>query len=106
MGRRADPKPDYVNNFIGLQKNYRTDTIIFCSLNRSTDVLTVCGWIEKGELPKKTAFFPKGTRRYRDDGTCFVTKADLFEIRNTELSSPCSFDELCSDLKKLKRNKP
>lgn len=107
MGRTTDPKPEYVNNFIGLQKEYPSDIIIFCSFNKKTAILTVCGWIVKKELFIRSHFYPQGSKRYRDDGSYFVTKTGLFEIENYKLNSPSSFKELRNDLlrndlKKLK----
>ncbi len=40
--------------------------------------------------------------RFRDDGTSFITKADLFEIKNKKLNQVYTFDELFTDLTKLK----
>jgi len=102
MGRKVDPKPEYVNNFIGLQKDYKSEILIFCSFNKITNILTVCGWISKKEFIKKANFYPKGTMRFRDDGTSFITKADLFEIKNKNLNQVYTFNELFTDLTKLK----
>ena len=54
MGRNVDPKPYYVNNFITYQLDYDCDAYIFCSLNKKTNKLSVCGWLTKDEL--KTAY--------------------------------------------------
>jgi hypothetical protein len=62
MGRTTPVRPFYVNNFIGLQLKFNTDVYIFCSLNKSTNVLTICGWITKKDFLKKASFFPKAVR--------------------------------------------
>lgn len=86
MGRTTEVRDYYVNNFIGLQKDYKTDIYIFCSLNKKTNFLTVCGWVTKAELFERAKFYKKDSKRYRSDGTYFKTKADLYEINNTDLN--------------------
>lgn len=85
MGRNCDPKPYFVNNLIGMQDKYKVDRYIFCSLNRINMTLTICGWIDKKEFLQKANFYLKGTVRTRSDNTTFETKADLYEIKNTDL---------------------
>lgn len=97
MGRTVDIKDHYVHNFIGLQKNYENDLYIFCSYNKKKNLLQICGWINKNDFFNKCDFYKKGTKRYRDDGSFFQTKADLYEIKNSSLIS-INNDE---DLKKI-----
>ena len=85
MGRTVDPKPDFVNNFIAYQKNLKADAFIFCSLNKRTYELTICGWITKEDLIEKAEKFTKGTVRERSDGSTFKLKAPTYEIKNTDL---------------------
>ena len=99
MGRTTDVRDFYVNNFIGLQKNYKTEVYIFNSLNKKTNLLTVCGWVSKSHLFERAKLYKKGTKRYRSDGTYFWTKADLYEIENTELNQVISLDDLKNQLK-------
>ena len=87
MGRKVKMKDHYVHNFIGLQKEYENDLYIFCSYNKTTEMLEICGWISKKDFFEKCKFYKKGTKRYRDDGTFFPTKADLYEIENSKLIS-------------------
>ena len=94
MGRTTRVRDYYVNNFIGLQKDYQTDVYIFCSLNKKTKLLTVCGWVTKKQLFERAQFFKKGTRRFRSDGSFFITKADLYEIKNSDLNPVNSVEEL------------
>ena len=100
MGRTTDVKPYYVNNFIGLQKNYEVDIYIFTSFNKEKKELTICGWLPKKELFEKASFYKKGTKRYRSDGTYFKTKADLYEISNSKLYDVNSIEELKNSLLK------
>jgi hypothetical protein len=85
MGRKTWVKPDFVNNFIALQKNYKCDIIIFCSLNKKEKVLEICGWIYKNELDTKGKFYKEGEIRKRDDGTTIITSTDNYEIQNKDL---------------------
>lgn len=94
MERKVEPKPNYVNNLIGLQAHYDTDVYIFCSLNTNNKVLTICGWINKPDFLKLATFTPKGEKRYRSDGTWFETKADLYELENNMLNQWNSIKEL------------
>jgi len=86
MGRNCAPKPYYVNNLIGLQDKYKVDRYIFCSLNRNSMILTICGWIDKNDFLKQASFYKKGTVRTRSDNTSFETKADLYELENKKLN--------------------
>ena len=94
MGRTTDVRDYYVNNFIGLQLRFNTDIYIFCSLNKNTNELTVCGWIPKEEFMQKADYFPKGSWRKRSDGSKFQTFADLYEIKNSDLNDVQSYEEL------------
>ena len=100
MGRTTDVRPYYVNNFIGLQKKYKTDIYIFTSINQKTNELTVCGWIDKKLLFDKASFFPKGTFRFRSDKSKFKTFTDLYEISNKDLFQISSIDDLKKQLNK------
>tara|TARA_B100001093_G_C26348107_1_gene808976 strand:- start:113 stop:616 length:504 start_codon:yes stop_codon:yes gene_type:complete len=82
MGRSVDPKPDYVNNFIEYQKDFKCDAYIFCSLNKKTSELTICGWITKTDMLHKAKRFDEGTIRQRNDGTTFKLKAPTYELKN------------------------
>lgn len=94
MGRTTEVKPYYVNNFIGLQKDYQTDIYIFCSLNTRTDILTICGWLDKGSFFRRATFHPKGSVRTRSDGSFFITFADLYEVKNQDLYDADTIKEL------------
>ena len=101
MGRTTDVRDYYVNNFIGLQMYFDTDVYIFCSLNKNTNKLTICGWITKEDFLKKASFYPKGSYRTRSDGSQFRTFADLYEIANSDLNDVDSVEELKNDLSNL-----
>ena len=94
MGRTTDVRPYYVNNFIGLQKNYNVEAYIFTSLNKRTNELTIVGWLPKTLLEQKAVFFPKGSYRTRSDGSKFKTFTDLYEINNSDLYDVSSIEEL------------
>lgn len=101
MGRKVTMKPFYVHNLIGLQEHYPTQVYIFCSYNKKTDVITVCGWVTKEQHRKRAKFYPKGTVRTRSDSTSFKTKADLYEIRNDALNAITDFEDLKRQLNQL-----
>jgi hypothetical protein len=80
MGRTTDVRQNYTNNFLAVQDKFDTDLYIFCSFNKKTNELTVCGLISKILFGQKRKFFPKGSTRNRSDGSSFLTFSDLFEI--------------------------
>ena len=86
MGRTTDAKPIYTNNFLKLQDYLNTDIYLFCSYNKNTQELTICGWIDKDEFKTKRTYYPKGTTRTRTDGTTFDLFADTYEIDNSQLN--------------------
>ena len=98
MGRTTDPLDHYVNNLIALQANYKVDRYIFCSLNKNTDHLTICGWISKVRFFDEANKYEKGTKRFRTDGTYFETKADLYEIENLKLNQASNVVEFKQQL--------
>ena len=58
--------------------------------------MTVCGWISKNDFFKKATLYKQGTRRYRENGTHFETKADLYEIKQRDLNKIDSTENLFS----------
>ena len=87
MGRTVDPKPYYVNNFISYQSDFDCDAYIFCSINKKTSDLTICGWVTKDELMDRSLLYKEGSIRTRTDGTTFKMKAPTYEIKNADLNS-------------------
>lgn len=98
MTRTVPVKPHYVHNFIGYQEKYEVDAYVFASYNIKTQVLTICGSVDKISFTKKVAFYKKGELRYRDDGTSFPAKAPLYEIKQQDLVQANSMTELLSHL--------
>jgi hypothetical protein len=96
MGRTTDVRNNYTNNFLKLQDYFKTDIYIFCSYNKTKKDLTVCGWIDKKNFEIKRKYYPKGTLRYRSDGSSFETFSDLYEIDIVDLNNV----ETIEDLKK------
>ena len=96
MGRTTDVRENFTNNFLKLQDYFETDIYIFCSYNKTKKNLTICGWIDKKEFESKRKYYPKGTLRYRSDGSTFESFSDLYEIDIVDL-----YDVICiDDLKK------
>lgn len=98
MGRTTDVRPDYTNNFLKLQDCFNPDIYLFCSYNKNTQELTVCGWISKDDFIEKRKFYPRGSIRTRTDGSSFRTFADLFEIDVVDLNDTTSFEDLKKQL--------
>lgn len=98
MGRSVEPKPEFVNNLMGVQFHFKATHYIFCSLNKKTRVLTVCGWASKQDIKDKAEFYTEGMSRKRSDGTSFVTKASLYEIKNSVLNQVYTPSELIQQL--------
>lgn len=101
MGRTSEARPEYVNNFIALQDYLETDIYIFCSYNKSSNEVTICGWLDKKTFKERRTFYPKGTIRTRANSTTFETKADLYEIENYKLNDVVSIEDLKKQLKNL-----
>jgi hypothetical protein len=98
MGRTTDVRPYYVNNFLALQLKFKTELLIFCSFNKITNELTICGWCTKEHFKSKASYHPKGVERTRSDGTTFKTFADLYELANAELLDVLSLGDLKAQL--------
>lgn len=98
MGRTVEPKEEFVNNLMAVQINYKATHYIFCSLNKKTRVLTVCGWATKQEIKEKGELFIEGMPRKRSDGTSFIAKASLYEIKNSSLNRVYTPSELIQQL--------
>lgn len=101
MGRTTDVKRNYTNNFLKLQDYFETDLYIFCSYHKLKHEVTICGWIDKLNFIEKRKLFPKGTTRTRNDGTTFITFADLYEIGINDLNDINSFDALKVQLQQM-----
>ena len=87
MGRTVNVKDYFVNNFVAHQSIFDCDVYIFCSLNKKTNELTICGYLSKKELLKKAAYIKKGDTMHRDNGTSFVMKTSNYQIENKKLKN-------------------
>ena len=85
MGRTTDPRDEYVNNVMASQVGYESNAYLFLSFNKSSQVLTVCGWIPKELFLHRATLYRKDELRHRSDGTTFSCKADMYEIPNASL---------------------
>lgn len=97
MGRTVEMRDYFVHNFIALQLNYDVDILIFCSFNKRTNKLTICGFINKNDLHEKARFFKKGEERRRSDGSTFKLFTDLYEIPQSQLE-PINSIEMLTEL--------
>lgn len=94
MTRTTEMRDYYVHNFIGYQRDYDVDYYVFLSYNKRNRNLTICGYVDKETFFKKADFYPKGSKRFRSDGSCFFSKAPLYEIKQSDLFTVDSIDEL------------
>jgi len=94
MTRTVSVKAHYVHNFVAYQKEYPTDVYIFASYNKKNSVFTICGSVSKEQLQARAVFFEKGQLRYRDDGSTFPVKAPLYEIKQSDLNSIDSVEDI------------
>jgi len=85
MERKGFVKPNYVNNFYHCQRDYDSNTLIFCNYNNIENVIEICGWIPKIEIDTKAIYYPTGTIRKRFDGSEFELKQSIYEIEMKDL---------------------
>ena len=86
MGRKGPVKTGYTNNFLAAQDGYNTDIYLFCSINKTDSILTICGWVTKEQFKNRRVFHNQGSIRVRRDGTAIKVKSDLYEIDNDMLN--------------------
>ena len=99
MGRSVEPKIDFVNNLIGSQIKFDSEAYLFLSLNKTSMLLTFCGWLPKCDFLSRSTFHPKDSVRTRTDGSSFKMKADTYEIKNKELRHKSkSWTDLMNDI--------
>lgn len=86
-GRTVDPVPEYACNIkVSQLKFSKADIYIFCSLNKKTLDLTICGWIKADEVEKKSILRKKGDIIERSDGTKFPSGSDFLELKISDLN--------------------
>lgn len=98
MGRNSPVRLNYVGNFPKCQDSYNTDVYIFTSLNKKTDILTIVGWLPKGEFLEKAILFKAGEIRTRNDGTEFNLTQDNYEIGYSHLRITQDADHLMNQI--------
>lgn len=86
MLRSVDVRPHFVNNFVASQLKYKADALVFCSINKKTSTLEICGWIAKSDFSLRAILHKKDTERFRDNGTKFKLQVDTYEIGNEQLN--------------------
>jgi hypothetical protein len=94
MARTVEVKPFFACNFTALQEKYHVDYYLFTSLNTKTNVLTICGVINKRMFMLKKTVRPIGTIITRSDGSQFKTSAKLYEIRVDQLEDVTNLRDL------------
>ena len=99
MGRTVDVKDHYVHNFIGYQLKYDCEYYIFASYNLRLNKLQICGIVSKKEFLQKAHYYHKGDKRYRDDGTYFYSRAPLYEIKQSDLHTINSKEDIIAKVK-------
>lgn len=76
---------NHTHKFFTCQLKHKTDILYYCSLNTVQNVLELCGWEYKWELPILGVFMPKGTIIKLTNGKTFKSKADAYETPNFNL---------------------
>lgn len=101
MGRNVPMKESFVHNLYGSQIEFDTKIFLFSSLNKRTEVLTICGWLTKEDFQEKAIHFPQGTKRYRDNGTYItvIGSAGNYEIQQTLLNPLNNVNEIFLNIK-------
>lgn len=85
MLRVGDVLDFYVHNLTDLQINYPVDAYIFASINKTTQKLQLCGWIDKTHFLKLATKHKAGDKQTRSDGTSFVLETDSWTIEQRDL---------------------
>ncbi len=85
MLRSGDVLDFYVHNLTDLQINYPVDAYIFASINKTTQKLQLCGWIDKTHFLKLATKHKAGDKQTRSDGTSFVLETDSWTIEQRDL---------------------
>jgi hypothetical protein len=63
--------------------------LVFQSYIKKTNILGVCGWIDKEDALAFGTVYPQGSIRTRRDGTTFTTGTELLEIEQGFLKPFC-----------------
>lgn len=85
MLRAGDVLDFYVHNLTDLQIKYLVDAYIFVSINKTTQRLQICGWIDKAHFLKLAKKSLKGETQQRSDGTSFILSSDNWTIEQRDL---------------------
>jgi len=85
MGRSVQPKLSYVNNLLASQIHFQVDAYLFLSLNKTANLLTVCGWLPKASFLERATLYEAGATRLRSDGSSLEIKFKMYEIINNDL---------------------
>lgn len=83
--RKSYVRPYFVNNFYILQERHDAEILVFCSYHGMDQVIEICGWLLKSELPTKGIFYAAGTKRNRTDGSSFLFRQDNYEVEVKDL---------------------
>ena len=94
MARNVYMQDHYVHNFVAYQKDMPSDILLFISINKKSGVVQICGWLEKEKFLENASFFDQGDKRERDDGTSFVLRAPLYEIKQNKLNKLNNVNDL------------
>ena len=107
MGRTVPFKrgKGYVHNFMGSQIHFNTQIYLFCSLNITNNVLTICGWLPKKLFFERSSYFKQGEIRVNDRGKRIAVrgKAGMFEIADFLINDFVSPQIFLEEIKKLQK---
>ena len=84
MGRTVPFRKNrgYVHNFMGSQAHFDTQIYLFCSLNTTNNILTICGWLPKKDFFERSSHFKHGEIRVNHRGKRIAIrgKTGMYEI--------------------------
>lgn len=76
---------NFVVTVVLSQLSNKSEAYIFTFVNPETSILTLVGWIDKKIFLRLSNFVPKGSDRYKSDGSTFKMITDNFDLRISDL---------------------
>jgi hypothetical protein len=76
---------NFVVTVVLSQVSNKAEAYVFAFVNPDSSTLTLVGWIDKKHFLKLSTFTPKGSDRYRTDGSTFKMITDNFDLRVYDL---------------------
>ena len=94
VGRTTNVRLDYHSNVIEAQMDFKATHFLFCSINKTERLFTICGFISKEDFKGKSKYYKKGEEFTRLNGDKLVLNASGYFIENKDLIQINSIEEL------------